>query len=154
MRTEEESSLAGTLEPAVAAHDLILDDIRIVVVGSRRVVQLVVDLPEDQTGSVSLDTVASVSRAASDVLDQDEPFGGRAYTLEVSSPGATRPLTEPRHWKRALNRLIAVKTQEGDKLIGRLLDVADDGPVLDIDGQQTSLKYPEIKTAQVELEFK
>ena len=33
-------------------------------------------------------------------------MGQEAYTLEVSSPGVDRPLTEPRHWRHAVGRLV------------------------------------------------
>ena len=30
------------------------------------------------------------------------------YTLEVTSPGVDRPLTEPRHWRRSVGRMVRV----------------------------------------------
>ena len=35
-------------------------------------------------------------------------MGDFPYTLEVSSPGVDRPLTDPRHWRRAVGRLVQV----------------------------------------------
>ncbi|GAB3560031.1 ribosome maturation factor RimP [Spelaeicoccus albus] len=154
MRTDEEAALADRLGPLVHGHGLVVEDLKIGVNGSRRSVTVTVDLPEDQTGAADLDTIAQVSKEVGAHLDDDEPFDGRAYTLEVSSPGATRPLTEPRHWKRARGRLIAVKLAGGDSLTGRLIDVADDGPQLDVGGASRRLAYGEIASARVEVEFK
>ena len=48
------------------------------------------------------------------------------YVLEVSSPGVDRPLTEPRHWRRAAGRLVHVDV--GDRPVtGRVVDVDDAG---------------------------
>ena len=48
------------------------------------------------------------------MLDATNALGDVPYTLEVSSPGVDRPLTEPRHWRRAAGRLVKVKvTGEG-----------------------------------------
>jgi ribosome maturation factor RimP len=40
-------------------------------------------------------------------------MGDMPYTLEVSSPGVDRPLTEPRHWQRAVGRLVRVPLTAG-----------------------------------------
>lgn len=154
MRTDEETALADRLGPLVHGHGLVVEDLKIGVNGSRRSITVTVDLPEDQTGAADLDTIAQVSKAVGDHLDGDEPFDGRAYTLEVSSPGATRPLTEVRHWKRARGRLVAVTLANGGALTGRLLDVAADGPELDVSGTPRRLAFGEIASARVEVEFK
>ena len=57
---------------------------------------------------MTLDDIAEVSRAVSDVLDANDDGMGRAYVLEVTSPGVDRPLNEPRHWRRNVGRLVTV----------------------------------------------
>lgn len=42
---------------------------------------------------------ATVSRAISEVLDENDPIEGE-YSLEVSSPGLDRPLTKAEHFQR------------------------------------------------------
>ena len=75
--------------------------------GKRRVVRVVVD----KDGGSTLDDIAEVSRAVSDLLDtaeeQEPELLGGAYVLEVSSPGVDRRLTLPRHWRRNTGRLVA-----------------------------------------------
>jgi ribosome maturation factor RimP len=154
VQSSEEGLLAAKMAVVVADNGLVLDDLRVQVVGSRRIVQLTVDLAEDTTEPVGMEAVAVVSRAVSAALDADEPFGGRPYTLEVSSPGATRPLKHPRHWKRAMSRLVLVKTTAGEKIAGRLREVTDSGPVLEVEGVRRSLLFEEIEKANVEVEFK
>jgi len=96
--------LATAIEPAVTAAGYELEKVSVSPAGRRTVVRVVVDA---DTG-VSLDDVATVSRAVTDVLDSHdtELFGDTAYVLEVTSPGVDRPLTEPRHWRRAIGRLV------------------------------------------------
>jgi ribosome maturation factor RimP len=97
--------LVGFIEPVVGAAGYDLEEVVVTPAGRRSVVRVVVD--RDQ--GVTLDDVADVSRAVSEVLDRNDGEMGRApYVLEVTSPGVDRPLTEPRHWRRNVGRLVAV----------------------------------------------
>jgi len=122
------------LAPAVAGAGLVLEGVTVTPAGRRSVVRVVVDLPEDATGSLDLDQVASVSRAVSAVLDSprgDAVLGSSPYVLEVTSPGVDRPLTERRHWSRARGRLASVvPAGGGEALTGRVGAVDDAGVVL------------------------
>ena len=62
-----------------------------------------------------------VSRSISERLDaigDDDPAGSAPYTLEVTSPGIGRPLTLPRHFRRARTRLVALVTTDGRRSPG------------------------------------
>lgn len=76
------------------------------------VLTVVVDRSEG-TESLDLDELAEVTRAVSAALDaagEDLPgLGTEPYQLEVSTPGVSRPLTEPRHWRRNVGRLVTVQ---------------------------------------------
>jgi ribosome maturation factor RimP len=96
--------LATRLEPAVTGLGMDLDGVRVTSAGRRRLLRVTVDAD----GGVSLDDIEKVSRALSAVLDESAVMGEMPYTLEVSSPGVDRPLTEPRHWRRAAGRLVTV----------------------------------------------
>lgn len=124
-------ALAG---PAVAGAGLVLEDLQITPAGRRRVLRVTVDLPADAVGGVPLDAVAQASQALSAALDASDVMGGAPYVLEVSSPGADRPLTEPRHWSRARGRLVRARLRPGEGSAehpaeheGRLAEVDDDG---------------------------
>ena len=101
--------LRGLLEPVATAAGFELDALDVRSAGRRHTVRMVVD---SDTGA-SLDDIARLSRAASDVLDSNEHLVGGSYTLEVTSPGVDRPLTLPRHWRRARLRLVTVRPQPG-----------------------------------------
>ena len=112
----DESRLAGLIGPVVAAAGMDLESVRVSVAGRRRLLRVVVDSDH----GVSLDDAAEVSRDVSAALDATDVMGDMPYTLEVSSPGVDRPLTEPRHWRRAAGRLVRVKTGAGT-VQGRVL---------------------------------
>lgn len=137
-------------EPLAREAGLVVESVTITPAGKRRVLRVVVDLPEDRTGGVPMDAVATASQAVSAALDDSSVMGGTPYVLEVSSPGADRPLTERRHWLRARGRLVRIITPAGAALTGRLTAVTDDGPVLDDD---RPLTWAEVATGRVELEF-
>lgn len=88
------------VEPVVAAAGLYLESVRVKGAGATQVVQVTVDLPETELGSVDSDQLGDVSRAISKALDLDDVVPG-TYALEVTTPGATRTMTEPRQFRRA-----------------------------------------------------
>ena len=96
-------ALLQLIRPVVESDGVDLEDIEVIAAGKRRLVRLLVD----RDGGLDLDTVAHVSHAASAALDARRwcaragPLGRAPYVLEVSSPGVDRPLTAPRHWRRA-----------------------------------------------------
>jgi ribosome maturation factor RimP len=111
-----------TIEPVVSAAGLWLEDVELARDAGRPVVRVVVDAPEDADESVDLDAVAEVSRTVSAALDDLDGLPDR-YTLEVSSRGATAPLTARRHYVRAIGRLVTLELADGGTLAGRLVDV-------------------------------
>ena len=104
--------LRGLLEPVVTDAGFELDTLDVRSSGRRHTVRMVVD----SDAGTDLDDIARLSRAASDALDRNEHLVGGSYTLEVTSPGVDRPLTAPRHWRRARLRLVTVRPQPGSAL--------------------------------------
>lgn len=148
---EMHARLRAAIEPAVAAQGLLLEDVTVAAAGRRKVVRVVVDLP-DGPGGVGSDQLAAVSREVSRVLDDADLVEG-AYTLEVTTPGTDRPLTEPRHFRRAVGRLLAVRTTDGRDLTGRLREADEGRIVLDVDGAAEELGYDRLARARVEIEL-
>ncbi|MEU9116677.1 ribosome maturation factor RimP [Streptomyces sp. NPDC048483] len=155
MSTTQSERLRGLLEPLVAARDLDLEEIEVTPAGRRRVLRIVVDSDD----GVQLDDCAAVSREVSQVLDESDVMGGAAYTLEVTSPGADRPLTELRHYRRAVGRLIKAQLSEGGELVARIVSVDENGLDLQVPGvkgrkpTERRVEFDEIAKARVELEF-
>ncbi|WP_019816270.1 ribosome maturation factor RimP [Saccharomonospora saliphila] len=148
------NELASRLEPlvaeAVAAAGFDLDALDVQQAGRRKLVKVVVD-GED---GVELDEVAEISRAVSAVLDEYEHLIAGAYTLEVTSPGLDRPLTRPRHWRRARYRLVRVTPVDGAPYVGRVGEAGDESARILVDGQIRDVRYADVHSAVVEVEFK
>ncbi|MFF0219189.1 ribosome maturation factor RimP [Streptomyces vinaceus] len=155
MSTTQSDRLRGLLEPLVAAKGLDLEDIEMSKAGKRRMLRIVVDSDE----GVELDACAELSREVSDQLDESDVMGEDEYVLEVSSPGADRPLTEHRHYVRAIDRLVKFQLAEGGELVARILDVDDEGMDLEVPGVKgrkataRRIAFTDIAKARVEIEF-
>ncbi|MEV7546905.1 ribosome maturation factor RimP [Streptomyces sp. NPDC089915] len=155
MSTTQSDRLRGLLEPLVAAKGLDLEEIELSKAGRRRMLRIVVDSDE----GVELDACAELSREASDALDASDVMGEDEYVLEVSSPGADRPLSEHRHYVRATGRLVKFQLAEGGELIARILDVDDEGMDLEVPGVKgrkataRRIAFTDIAKARVEIEF-
>lgn len=125
---------------------LIVDSLRMLRRGREQVLQIVVDR-EEGTEPVDLDAVAAVSRALSARLDESDPIPGR-YTLEVSTPGAQRLLTEARHYRRQVGRVVRATLRSGETVQGTLESVGQDGFVLSGPGGPTSISFDNVKRAR------
>ncbi len=146
--------LERLLEPVIRAMDMDLEGIRVTAAGRRRLLRVVVDAD----GGVSLDDIAHASRELSARLDAATEMGELPYTLEVSSPGTDRPLTQPRHWRRAIGRLVVAPLQDpnGNGAItaeGRIVGSSDEGVTLEHDGVSRQYAYVELGPARVQVEF-
>lgn len=144
------AEVRALLEPVVAAAGLFLEDVT-TSAGKRIVVRVVVDLP-DGPGGVGSDALTDVSRAISAALDADDVVPG-AYTLEVSTPGISRPLTTERHYRRALGRLLRMTTTDG-RLTARLTAVQGRELHLEHDGSTRVVPIDHVSSATVEPELK
>lgn len=142
---------------------LVLEKLALRGKGANRTLEIVLDYPEDRTDALSLDTIAEVSQALSQALDSADD-GEVPYLLEVSSRGVTSPLTETRHWKRSIDRLLAISQTDGETYLARLDFVTEEGPVVrrkkeTKKGQPESyrdaqtLPWATISSAKVEIEF-
>ncbi len=142
--------LEEILRPVVSDAGLFLEEVTITGAAKNPVVRVILDLPVDQTGAITMDQVAAGSRLVSDALDT-VTFLASAYTLEVSSPGTSRPLTAERHFARNIGRLIKVVTTDGEKFTARLTGIS--GGVLEFENDQT-IEIAQVRKAQVEVELK
>ncbi|HEX7188888.1 MAG TPA: ribosome maturation factor RimP [Actinomycetes bacterium] len=148
-RAADRDSLLHLLAPVVADQGLDLEDVVVTPAGKRRLLRVVVD----QDGGVGLDTVAQVSSAVSRSLDDSDVMGGLPYVLEVTSPGVDRPLTDPRHWRRATGRLVTAGLSGGGSTTGRVTAVDEQAVSLDVDGTDTRLTWAEVTEGRVQVEF-
>lgn len=158
-RPVDAEQVAALLEPVASALGMDLEGIRVTSAGRRRVLRIVLDAD----GGVSLDDIAVVSRDLSAALDDSAVMGDQPYTLEVSSPGVDRPLTERRHWRRAIGRLVVAPliaagsdtgNGEGRATVeGRITGASADGITLDVDGESRMFGYSDLGPGKIKIEF-
>jgi ribosome maturation factor RimP len=102
-------------------------------------------------------------------LDASGAMGDAAYTLEVSSPGVDRPLTEPRHWRRARGRLVdvplagaragsasvdgTIRPAPVSRVSGRVVMAGETSVTLDVGGHYREFAYSELGPGRVQVEF-
>jgi ribosome maturation factor RimP len=68
---------------------------------------------------LDLDSIAALSRSASELLDGVDDKAAR-YVLEVTSPGVDRPLITEKHYRRARGRKVEMTLSDGSQLTGRI----------------------------------
>lgn len=110
---------------------------------------------------VGLEDCAQVSRDLSAVLDVEDILP-HAFSLEVSSPGARRPLRKPEDFKKFLGFRVRVRTQEqitatvpegeypSRNMIGILEEVADETIRVNVDKRQYHIPFSQINRAHIE----
>ncbi|MBE3002083.1 ribosome maturation factor RimP [Nocardiopsis sp. HNM0947] len=147
---ERDERIVELLEPVLAQSGLDLEGIELTPAGKRRVLRVTVD----SDNGVDLDTIGDVTQEVSTALDSSDVMGQTPYVLEVTSPGAERLLTLPRHWRRSQGRLVKVDLAEGGQVSGRVVDSDEQGATLDVKGRSRTIAYADIAKAKVQVEFR
>lgn len=149
MNTADIESLVA---PVAAAHALEVDRIEVAAAGKRSVVRIFLDGDGPVGRGPSLDEIASATRDIAVILDGADITRGRPYTLEVSSRGVTRPLTQARHFRRNTGRLVEF-TLAGEQVIGRVVSSDDESTEVDVDGARRRIPLADVIKAVVKVEL-
>lgn len=129
-------------------------------VSERNVIHIFID----SFDGLPIDQCIAVSRHVEHSLDREE----EDFELQVSSPGLTESFKVPQQFQKYIGKEIEVITSAGEKLKGKLLDIAGNGIVLETSKRekteshkkkqlvvkQHSLKHEEIKSAKPSISFK
>jgi len=103
----------------------------------------------DHPGGVDLALCERVTAELRDLLE--------SWSLEVSSPGADRPLTKPEHFRRFLGRRVRVRTTEAiagrRNFTGTLTGADDESVSLDADGAAVRIPLAGIRRSNLIPEF-
>ena len=158
-------SIRPALHEALATAALVLEDVAITPAGRRRVVKVLldrdlgaVDVVTEPVAPLTLDEVADATRLLSVALDASDAMGEQPYTLEVSSPGVGRPLTDPRHFRRNVGRLLTVH-HDGADVTGRVTSASATEVTLEVPATKATaartetLPYAGVERAVVQVEF-
>jgi ribosome maturation factor RimP len=134
--------LTQLIEPEARA--LGFDLVRVKMFGGKSDPTLQVMAERPDTGQLTIDDCADLSRRISDVLDALEAEGKDpipdAYRLEVSSPGIDRPLTRPQDyasWAGHEAKITLVEKIDNRKILtGDLVGIDGDKVTIDVRGYQ------------------
>ncbi|MDX1476369.1 MAG: hypothetical protein R3301_01645 [Saprospiraceae bacterium] len=111
----------------------------------------------DSDTGLTLARCQALSRSLEHKMDDLQLFDGK-YVLEVSSPGADRPLAMKRQYPKHVGRTLAVRLRDGSKLEGVMAGV--DGDTLQLivpDGKreaQKDIPFGNIEESFVQISFK
>ncbi|WP_137899058.1 ribosome maturation protein RimP [Sphingomonas sp. 2SG] len=134
--------LTQLIEPEARA--LGFDLVRVKMFGGKSDPTLQVMAERPDTGQLTIDDCADLSRRISDVLDALEAEGKDpiedAYRLEVSSPGIDRPLTRPQdytNWAGHEAKITLIDKIDNRKILtGDLVGIDGDKVTIDVRGYQ------------------
>ncbi|WP_298135136.1 ribosome maturation factor RimP [Micropruina sp.] len=146
------TTISDLVTPVVTSCGLEVDRVEVLPAGKRRVVRIFLDGDGPQGRGPSLDEIADATRAISRELDDAPAMGSRPWTLEVSSRGVSRPLTEAKHYRRNTGRLISASTADGE-ITGRITGTTDTEVTLDVAGTPHPLALDSITRAVVQVEL-
>jgi len=110
----------------------------------------------DKNGGVGLDDCRRVSEVVGTLLEVED-FIHQAYTLEVSSPGLTRPLNSEQDWNRAVGKMIRVVTKRAvagrQDVAGRLVEIQTNALILEVSGVVVEIPRDLVARGRMELEW-
>ena len=116
--------------------------------GARSILRIYID-HED---GITLDDCEQVSHQVSGVMEVEDPIRGQ-YVLEVSSPGADRPLFKKEHYQRFLGERALVTTSvpiDGRrKFTGILQSLVDSDLTLNVDGKEVTIDFDQIEKGRL-----
>lgn len=148
----QERALVEVVGPILAQHGLELDALDVTPVGKRAILRITVDGDGPEGKGPLLDDIAAASQAVSAALDESPAVGQQPFTLELSSRGVSKPLTETKHYRRNTGRL--VKLWLGDEeVLGRIVGAEDDSVALDVNGEVSRIPLDQVTKAVVQVEL-
>ncbi|MBW7473258.1 ribosome maturation factor RimP [Paenibacillus oenotherae] len=110
----------------------------------------------DKEGGIDIDDCGRISEVLSLKLDENDPITD-AYFLEVSSPGAERPLKKPEDVRKAVGKHVFVTTYEPigglKEFEGTLLSFDGEQVVIGIGKKQHAIPYAKVASARLAIIF-
>ncbi|MEC0240491.1 ribosome maturation factor RimP [Paenibacillus dokdonensis] len=133
-------------------HNFELVDVEYVKEGSNYFLRVYVD----KEGGIDIDDCGMVSEYLSQKLDENDPIP-TAYFLEVSSPGAERPLKKSEDVAKAVGKDVFVTVYEAvdglKEFEGRLLSFENEELVISAGKKQYTIPYAKVASARLAIIF-
>ena len=148
-----ENKIFKLLEPHISNIGYELAGCEYIAQGRNTILKIFID--KDQ--GINLDDCKEVLKFVNPLLDVEDIIQGK-YNLEISSPGANRPLSSIQHFKKYINNTVLVKM--GTPINGRrnfkgeLLSVTESSVKMLVDDKNVVLEFDLIDKANLVREFK
>lgn len=150
------SQVKATVEklvlPIIEKEQMELVDIEFVKEGSNWFLRVFID----KEGGIDIDDCGKISEGISAKLDEVDPIP-QAYFLEVSSPGAERPLKKPADLQKSVGKHVHITTYEpinGEKVFeGKLLSFENEEITLQDAKKQKVIPYNKVASARLAIVF-
>jgi ribosome maturation factor RimP len=115
----------------------------------------------DGDQGISIEKCVQVNRALYKKFEETGLFPNGDFSLEVSSPGLDEPLKLHRQYKKNIGRQVELVLQDGSKIEGRLLEVSEDGIIVEETRGRNKKKevinhtflFDNIKTTKIQVVF-
>jgi ribosome maturation factor RimP len=115
----------------------------------------------DADSGVSIDKCVEYNRFLYKKIEEASLFPAGDFSLEVSSPGTDEPLRSHRQYLKNRGRKVEVTLQDGSRKEGKLVDVTEDGIILEeISGSKKkkeivmhTLLFDNIKSTKIQVVF-
>jgi ribosome maturation factor RimP len=115
----------------------------------------------DGDQGIPIEKCVQLNRALYKKFEETALFPNGDFSLEVSSPGLDEPLKLHRQYKKNVGRQVEVVLQDGSKIEGRLLDVSEDGVIVEETRGRNKKKevinhtflFDNIKTTKIQVVF-
>jgi len=120
------------IQPILNDHDVYLDDIEYVKEKNEWYLRIFI---EKNNGHLDMDTCVAVSEAISDMLDQEDLIEDEYY-LEVSSPGAEKPLKTLEKVQQSIGEYVYIQFKNPTQGMNEVY-----GTILNVEGTQIELQY-------------
>lgn len=150
-RETYEQKTEAILQPIVDANGFELVDVEYVKEGGNWYLRAYIDKPD----GITVDDCELVSRAANDILDEQD-FVEDSYIFEVSSPGLGRPLKKDKDFQRSIGEEVEIRTYRAidrqKEFIGILRSFDKENLVIELENEE-EMKIARADIALVRLAF-
>lgn len=155
MAQDKAGDILARLEGIAPGYGVDIVDVEVVGATKAPTVRVRIDWADEGRGPIGLDDVAAQTSWVSDALDELDPFTG-SFTLEVSSPGLSRPIRRERDFERFAGENVALATTATEgrrKFSGKLLGMREGSVAIATDEGEVAIPLAEVKRCTIKPTF-
>ena len=154
-KTGIEQEIIDALEARAAERGIDVVDVEVVGATKAPCVRVRIDHADESLDTITLDEVTEETEWISETLDELDPIPS-SFTLEVSSPGMSRPLRKERDFERFAGQTVSASLVPGEgrrRFTGTLLGIEGGIVALECDGERVELSLDDIRKCTIKPDF-